>query len=89
MEPTDIPRMRKRLMSEQVSRCAERPGEVDIASLATFAYSSEHPDHPLEHLIDGRGGPGGHPGLDRRRPPPLGERQAAALLRWSACFTLS
>jgi hypothetical protein len=46
-------------MSEQVSRCAERPGEVDIASLATFAYSSEHPDHPLEHLIDGRGGPGG------------------------------
>ncbi len=59
MDRTDISRMRKRLMSEQVSMCAERPGEIDIASLATFAYSSEDPNHPLEHLIDGRCGRGG------------------------------
>jgi hypothetical protein len=51
--------MRKRLMSEQVSKCANRPGEIDVASLATFSYSSEDPDHPLEHLIDGRCGRGG------------------------------
>ena len=59
MNRTDIPRMRKRLMSEQVSKHADRPGEIDVASLATFHYSSEDPDHPLEHLIDGRVGRGG------------------------------
>jgi F5/8 type C domain len=59
MEQTDISRMRKRLMSEEVSMCAERPGEIDIASLATVAYSSEDPGYPLEHLIDGRCGRGG------------------------------
>ena len=37
MYQTDISRMRKRLMNEQVSVCAERPGEIDIASLARFA----------------------------------------------------
>ena len=51
--------MHKRLMSEQVSGWAERPGKIDIASLAKFGYSSEHPDHPLEHLIDGHDGRGG------------------------------
>jgi F5/8 type C domain len=51
--------MRKRLMSEQVSKSADRPGEIDVASLAMFGYSSEDPDHPLEHLIDGHRGRGG------------------------------
>jgi F5/8 type C domain len=59
MDRMDSSRMHKRLMSDQVSRSPERPGELDVASLATFGYSSEDPDHPLEHLIDGRGGPGG------------------------------
>src|SRR5579864_8020523 len=59
MERTDISRMRKRLMSEQVSKCADSPGEIDIASLATFRYSSEHPDYPLDHLIDAHCGRGG------------------------------
>src|SRR2546423_761785 len=31
----------------------------------------------------GRGGPGGHSGLDRGGPPPLGQRQAAPVLGWS------
>ena len=52
-------RMHKRLLSERISGCREHPGEIDIASLATFAYSSEDPDYPLEHLIDGHDGPGG------------------------------
>jgi hypothetical protein len=59
MDRTDTPRVRKRLMSEQSPMSPERPGEIDIAREAAIAYSSEDPDHPLEHLIDrhfGRGG---------------------------------
>jgi hypothetical protein len=58
MDRTDTSRIRKRLMSEQSSTPPERPGEIDIASHATLAYSSEDPDHPLEHLIDGHCGRG-------------------------------
>src|SRR5690349_15006079 len=59
MGQTSISRMRKRLMSEQVSECVGRLAQIDIASLATFRFSSEDPDHPLDHLIDGRCGRGG------------------------------
>jgi len=41
LDRTDTPGKRKRLMSEQSSRPPERPGEIDIASRATVAYSSE------------------------------------------------
>ena len=58
MDRTDNVRIRKRLMSEQGSTPPERPGEIDIASHATLVYSSEDPDHPLEHLIDGDCGRG-------------------------------
>ena len=58
MDRTDNSRIRKRLMSEQSSRPPERPGEIDIASHATLVYSSEDPEHPLEHLIDGNCGRG-------------------------------
>jgi hypothetical protein len=58
MDRTDTPAMRKRLMSEQSVRPPERPGEIDIANRATLAYSSEHPAHPVEHLIDGHCGRG-------------------------------
>ena len=51
--------MRKRLMSGETFRAAEHAGVGNIASLATFTCSSEHPDFPLEHLVDGRNGPGG------------------------------
>jgi F5/8 type C domain-containing protein len=54
-----VPRMRKRLMNEQVSGCAGGRGRIDIAGLASFRFSSEHPDHPLDHLIDGCCGRGG------------------------------
>ena len=58
MDRTDTSRLRKHLMSEPSSTHSEMPGEIDIASHAVLAYSSEDPDHPLEHLIDrhfGRG----------------------------------
>jgi hypothetical protein len=58
MERTDNSRIRKRLMSEQNSPPPGLPGEIDIASHATLTYSSEDPDHPLEHLIDGNCGRG-------------------------------
>src|SRR5260370_33463616 len=58
MDRTDNSRIRKRLMSEQSSTLPEWPGEVDIASQATLVYSSEDPEHPLEHLIDGQCGRG-------------------------------
>jgi len=69
MDRNDTPGMRKRLMSKQSSRPPERPGEIDIASRATVAYSSEDPAHPVEHLIDGTMGGVAHigraPGLMR------------------------
>jgi F5/8 type C domain len=58
MDRTDNSRIRKRLMSEQSSTLPERSGEIDIASHATLVYSSEDPEHPLEHLIDGHCGRG-------------------------------
>jgi hypothetical protein len=58
MNRIETARIRKRLMSEESSTPPERPGEIDIASQATLAYSSEDPDHPLEHLIDGHCGRG-------------------------------
>jgi hypothetical protein len=37
---------------------ARAAGEIDIAGCAIIAYSSEDPAHPVEHMLDGRGGPG-------------------------------
>jgi hypothetical protein len=59
MDRTDTSRIRKRLISEQRPIAAENPAELDIGRLALFAYSCEDPEHPLEHLIDGRCGRGG------------------------------
>ena len=39
-------------------RAAGAANEIDIAGRATIAYSSEDPAHPVEHLLDGRSGPG-------------------------------
>jgi hypothetical protein len=32
---------------------------IDLAACATLAYSSADPAHPVEHVLDGRDGPGG------------------------------
>jgi hypothetical protein len=50
--------LRKRQLEADAARRARAADEVDIASCATIAYSSEDPAHPVEHLLDGRSGPG-------------------------------
>jgi hypothetical protein len=58
MKRTDSSFLRKRLANEHGSPSPESQGEIDIASHATLTYSSEDPNHPLEHLIDGHCGRG-------------------------------
>jgi hypothetical protein len=50
--------LRKRQLEPDGARRAPAADELDIASCATIAYSSENPTHPVEHLLDGRSGPG-------------------------------
>ena len=45
MDDTDSSRLRKRLMSDQVSMTGESAGEIDIARHAALAYWSEDPNH--------------------------------------------
>ena len=55
---TDLSRLRKRSLETDAATSARAAGEIDIAGCATIAYSSEDPAHPVEHILDGRGGPG-------------------------------
>jgi F5/8 type C domain len=49
--------VRKRLLPKEEGATPAAPtGEIDIASHAVLGYTSEDPDHPIENLIDGRGG---------------------------------
>jgi len=50
--------LRKRQLEADVVTRARAADEIDIAGCATIAYSSEDPAHPVEHLLDGRSGPG-------------------------------
>ena len=53
--------MRKQMLDAQIPRTGRRlpgNGEIDCAEHATIGYSSEDPDHPVEHLFDGSSGPG-------------------------------
>jgi hypothetical protein len=51
-------RLRKRPLEDDEATSARADGEIDIAGCATIVYSSEHPAHPVEHMLDGRSGPG-------------------------------
>jgi len=51
-------RLRKRPPEDDGATSARAADEIDIAGGATIAYSSEHPAHPVEHMLDGRSGPG-------------------------------
>jgi hypothetical protein len=51
-------RLRKRQLEADGVTRARAADEIDIVSCATIAYSSEDPAHPVEHLLDGRSGPG-------------------------------
>lgn len=57
--------IRKRLLAGE-GEVERADGEIDIAACATIAYSSEDPAHPVEHLLDGRSGPGGTRWLSER-----------------------
>lgn len=48
--------MRKRLLTKEGASPGAVPGEIDIASHAVLAYTSDDPDHPIENLIDGHYG---------------------------------
>ena len=52
-------RLRKRPLQPDAAASAGTADEIDIAGCATILYSSEQPAHPVEHLLDGRSGPGG------------------------------
>jgi hypothetical protein len=55
---TDPSRLRKRPLEAEAATSGRDAGEIDIAGHATIAYSSEDPAHPVEHILDGRSGPG-------------------------------
>jgi len=55
---SSLSRLRKRLLKADAATSAGAAGEIDISACATIAYSSEDPAHPVEHLLDGRSGPG-------------------------------
>jgi len=51
--------MRKFLLDESVAAAARdsaMPNEIDLRSCAQVHFSSEHPQHPVDHLFDGSGG---------------------------------
>ncbi|MGH7089226.1 MAG: discoidin domain-containing protein, partial [Stellaceae bacterium] len=50
--------IRKRQIESDRGTDARTANEIDIASCATIAYSSEDPAHPVEHLFDGCTSPG-------------------------------
>jgi hypothetical protein len=50
--------LRKRRLAADGAASASAEGELDIASCATIAFTSEDPLHPVEHMLDGSLGPG-------------------------------
>jgi len=50
--------VRKRRLEDPTST-GSAAGQLDLARVATLAYSSEAPDHPVEQVLDGHCGPGG------------------------------
>ena len=50
--------IRKRRL-DQPKTADEGSARLDLTGLATIAYSSEDPAHPIEHLVDESVGPGG------------------------------
>jgi hypothetical protein len=55
---TEPSRLRKRPLEADKPTTERAADEIDIAGCAMIAYSSEDPAYPVEHLFDGRSGPG-------------------------------
>ena len=58
--------MRKKLIQETTVQNALASGEIDLATSAVLAYSSEDPAHPVDHLLDRSSGPGSSRWLSAR-----------------------
>ncbi len=51
--------LRKQILNDRPAAGAPRPDVKDIAALATVLVTSEAAQHPVDHLFDASGGPGG------------------------------
>jgi hypothetical protein len=51
--------MRKHILPSRPTTAAPIPEELDVASIATVAVTSEAVEHPVENAFDHRRGPGG------------------------------
>ena len=51
--------LRKLIIGDRPAAGASRADVKDIPALATVLVTSEAPDHPVDHLFDTSGGPGG------------------------------
>src|SRR3546814_1245016 len=49
--------IRKRLLGEEGTTSPSTADEIELATCARIAYSSEDPSHPVENLFDRRFGP--------------------------------
>ncbi len=47
------------MLRKQILKPAPPAGGKNIAALATVLVTSEAPDHPVDHVFDSQGGPGG------------------------------
>ena len=51
--------LRKQILADPSTARAPRADVMDIPALATVFVTSEAPGHPVDHLFDASGGPGG------------------------------
>ncbi len=51
--------LRKQILNDRPAAGAPRPDVKDIPALATVLVTSEAAQHPVDHLFDASGGPGG------------------------------
>ena len=68
---SDQPRLLRKLLLSELP--PQEPGdpaaenEIDVRACATVHFSSEHPDHPVDHLFDGTSGEGATKWVGTRR----------------------
>jgi len=53
------PQLRKRFLPDESGAGITAAGAIDLASSSVIGFSSEHPSHPIENLLDSHAGLGG------------------------------
>ena len=53
------PKIRKQLIGRDPPARSSLSGELDLVADAVLHYTSEHPDHPVDNILDRADGPGG------------------------------